>query len=168
MFASRITVLGCCLLLSPLAVTATAQSIEVPAGQHIVLTVLGHGVQIYRCDQGAKATIWTFVAPEAQLYANGEQVGTHEAGPMWTYKDSSTVSAKVEATAPASTANAIPLLLLKASSSSGTGLLTQVTYITRTAPEGGSAPKQGCGSAPIGTTLRVPYAATYTFYAPGK
>lgn len=168
MSASRITLLGSCFLLSSLAATAAAQSIEVPAGQHVVLTVLGHGVQIYRCDHGANATIWTFVAPEAQLYANGEQVGVHEAGPTWTYKDSSSVSGKVETTVPAPTVNAIPLLLLKASSSSGSGLLTHVTYITRTATEGGAAPKQGCGSAPVGTTLRVPYAATYNFYAAGK
>ena len=162
------TLLGCCVMLSTLAATAAAPSIAVPAGQQVVLTVEGHGVQIYRCEQSADATNWAFVAPEAQLYAKGELVGTHGAGPMWTYKDGSTVSAKMVASVPSPDAGAIPLLLLKSSSSSGSGLLTQVSYIQRTATQGGQAPKQGCVSAPVGTILRVPYAATYIFYAPAK
>lgn len=151
-----------------LANAAVAQSIQVPAGQHVVLTVIGHGVQIYRCEQSGNATVWAYVAPEAQLYANGQAVGSHGEGPTWTYNDGSSVAGRVVATVPSSNATAIPLVLLKASSSSGNGLLTSVTYIQRTATEGGAAPKQGCGSAPVGTTLRVPYAATYTFYAAAR
>lgn len=164
----RATLLGCCVLLSSFAASATAQSIDVPAGQHVVLTVLGHGVQIYECQQAANTTTWVYVAPEAQLYLKGELVGSHGAGPTWSHNDGSAVAGKVVASVASPDPSAIPLVLFKASSNSGNGVLTSVTYIQRTATEGGAAPRQGCGSAPIGTLLRVPYAATYTFYAAAR
>src|SRR5262245_4966034 len=59
--------------------------IGAPAGNNVVFHVFAVGVQIYRWD----GTNWTFVAPQAVLYANARhhaQVGTHFGtpnGPAW-------------------------------------------------------------------------------------
>jgi Protein of unknown function (DUF3455) len=151
-----------------LSLSAHGQSIDVPAGQHEVLKATGRGVQIYRCQQQDSATKWVFVAPEAQLYVNGVLSGTHGAGPVWTYRDGSSVHGKVVATVPSPTAGNIPHLLLKATDSSGNGLLTQVSYIERSETEGGLITNEVCNTEHLGSVARVPYTATYTFFTPTK
>ena len=103
---------------------------------------------------------------EAQLYVNEVVSGTHGAGPVWTYRDGSSVHGKVASTVP-SPGN-IPLLLLKATDSSGNGLLTQVSYIERSETKGGLITNEVCNTEHLGSISRVPYTATYTFFAPAK
>ena len=149
------------------SLSAHGQSIDVPAGQHEVLKATGRGVQIYRCEQQQDSTTkWIFVAPEAQLFVNGVVSGTHGAGPVWTYRDGSSVHGKVTSTVQ--NPGNIPLLLLKATDSSGTGLLTQVSYIERSETSGGLITGEVCDAGHAGSLSRVPYTATYTFFAPAK
>lgn len=142
-----------------------AQSVEAPAGQHLVLTAEGRGVQIYRCDVKADVAAWTFVAPEAGLYVQEEKIGTHGAGPVWMHHDGSTVHGKLVQSLTAPVAGAIPWLLLKASETTGKGAFTPVAYIRRTDTKGGQADPAACDKEHAGTVSRVPYTATYSFYS---
>ncbi len=136
------------------------QSVEVPAGERLVLKAEGRGVQVYRCD----GTQWTFVAPEAKLFAKGVQVATHGAGPVWRHSDGSAVFGEVLARAPSPNANSIPLLLLKAAKTEGSGIFASINYIQRLDTNGGNAPSAGCDAGHVGAEISVNYSATYLFY----
>src|SRR5262249_44094426 len=71
------------------------QNLQVPAGNKVAFHAYAEGVQIYRWD-GAS---WTFVAPEAVLFAHagGGVVGTHYAGPTWESASGGTVVGAVVA-----------------------------------------------------------------------
>ncbi len=58
----------------------------------------------------------------------------------------------------------IPWLLLRVTEHEGEGALAGAETIRRTETHGGVAPGQGCDAAKAGATVRVPYAAVYTFY----
>ena len=133
------------------AFSALAQSdTQAPAGQHAVLTATGKGVQIYSCQNAQ----WVFQAPEAKLFDSaGNEIGTHGAGPVWTFQDGRSVKGQVVARSDAPDAQNIPWLLLKGDGS--------FEYIRRSDTRGGVAPK---GSCEAGRTLRVDYSALYTFY----
>jgi len=141
---------------------AVVQSVDVPAGERLVLKAEGRGVQIYRCD----GTAWVFVAPEAKLFVKGVEVGSHAAGPVWHDKDGSSVWGDVLAKAPSPHAGSIPILLLKATKSDGSGVLTGVNYIQRLDTDGGSAPADTCDAGHAAAESRVPYTAQYLFYVP--
>ena len=147
---------------------AQVQSVEVPAGQREVLRAEGRGVQIYRCDAqtDGKSAKWTFVAPEAKLSLNAAEVGSHGAGPMWRYRDGSAVWGEILTKAPSPNAESIPVLLLKAVKTEGSGILSGVSYIERADTRGGNAPALGCDAEHIGRESRVEYSAIYVFYAP--
>jgi hypothetical protein len=58
------------------------ENVRAPASSKLAFHVFAVGVQIYRWS----GTTWTFIAPEATLYANAAGngvVGTHYAGPTW-------------------------------------------------------------------------------------
>jgi hypothetical protein len=130
---------------------AFAQSdTKAPEDQRAVLTVTGKGVQIYSCQN----TQWAFQAPEAKLFDSaGKEIGTHGAGPVWTFQDGRSVKGQVVARSDAPDAANIPWLLLKGDGS--------FEYIRRSDTRGGVAPKGPCEA---GRTLRVDYSALYTFY----
>ncbi|MCU1318639.1 MAG: hypothetical protein JWP98_157 [Edaphobacter sp.] len=152
---------------SLLVTTANAQSsTEPPQGQHAILSVLGRGVQMYTCQQANGTLQWVFQAPEATLYdAGSAKVGTHGAGPAWTYKDGSSVKGEVVKKSAAPEPGAIPWLLLKASGVDGNGLLSKVEFIRRFDTHGGEASTVGCDVQHLNSISRIPYAATYTFYS---
>ena len=123
-----------------------------------MLTATGKGVQIYACQNAA----WVFQAPEARLLdAAGKAIGAHGAGPVWTLKDGSSVKGQVAAKSDAPGAGDIPWLLLKAVD--GSGKFSNLRFIRRSDTHGGAAPAGRCEA---GRTQKVPYTATYTFYAP--
>jgi hypothetical protein len=96
-----------------------------------------------------------FQAPEATLFdGSGKEIGIHAAGPVWKLTDGRTVKGQVVAKSDAPGAGDIPWLLLKGEGS--------FEYIRRSETRGGVAPTGGCEP---GKTARVPYSATYTFYA---
>ncbi len=141
------------------------QSVDVPAGERLVLTAEGRGVQLYDCELHDAKTSWTFVAPEASLSLDNREVATHGAGPVWHHQDGSWVAAEVVAKMASPSPGAIPMLLLRVNRHDGNaqGLFAKVNFVQRLETTGGVAPASQCET---GATLRVPYSAVYRFYAP--
>jgi hypothetical protein len=149
-----------------LATAAHAQNpTDAPQGQHVILTVLARGVQVYTCQQANGAPQWVFKEPEAILYdSDSAKVGTHGAGPVWIHKDGSSVKGEVVQKSSAPEPGAIPWLLLKTASVEGSGILTKVEFIRRFGTHGGVASTVGCDAQHLNEVSRIPYTATYTFY----
>jgi uncharacterized protein (TIGR03118 family) len=137
--------------------------IAVAEGHQVAFRVFAVGVQIYSWS----GTNWTFVAPEAILYADAEhhaQVGTHFGtpnGPAWqSNSGSKVVETRVDGCTPDPTA--IQWLLLRTISQEGAGIFSGVTYVQRVNTVGGVAPS--IPGAFIGEEAEVPYTADYFFY----
>jgi hypothetical protein len=153
-------------------------ALVVPLGATLAVQYRGTGVQIYTCtpsgaggagaDAGAITYSWVFKAPNATLLdATGAQVGTHGAGPEWTSSDGSVVNGVKAQQVNAPVTTAIPWLLLRASSTTGTGVFKDVTYVQRLNTTGGVAPASGCNSTTSGMDTSVAYTADYYFYKGG-
>jgi hypothetical protein len=140
-----------------------------PPSAQVRLTVDGLGVQIYRCTpQPGNIFQWVFEAPEAKLLdrSTHEQLGTHGAGPTWTWNDGSSITGKVIQTKPSSDPTAIPWLLLETKPTGEIkGTLNGITMVRRSDTQAGAAPSYGCDAERANTLIRVPYAAVYTFYS---
>lgn len=136
-------------------------SIAVEAGNKLAFHVYAKGVQIYRWNGLA----WSFVAPEATLYAESGyfgEVGIHGMGPHWTSKSGSRVeAARVTGTGCRPDPTAIDWILLKQTKATGPGIFANVTFIQRTNTTGGLAPTEP-GS--LNELRQVPYTAEYYFY----
>ena len=143
-------------------------AIAVPASSHLALTLKGSGLQNYECRAKAGSANdfeWVFVSPEAVLKdERNNLVGRHYGGPTWEHADGSKVTGSVVATVPAPVSGSIPWLLLKKSTSDGTGTLRDVTYVQRTHTSGGVSPADVCSAPAIGTRKAVRYTADYLFY----
>ena len=145
-----------------------------PANAHLVATAVGLGVQVYRCTAPADAPKnfqWTLEAPEATLFdpSTHQPLGTHSAGPKWTWKDGSEILGNVVQKRSADVAGSVPWLLLEThpSTKSG-GALDGVTFVRRSDTQAGAAPPTGCDEVHQNIVLRVPYQATYTFYTTSR
>jgi hypothetical protein len=148
-------------------------SIQVPENSRLIKQVYAKGVQTYICTQDAKDTsryTWTFTEPRADLYADssyhqlvGKHYFEHGKNPAWEYNDGSKVTGIKIQQANSPDSFAIPWLLLKAAGTSGTGILTPVTFIQRIRTKGGKAPATAKLSQK-GQILEVPYTAEYLFY----
>jgi len=145
------------------------ENLKVPATQVLSLETHAAGVQIYEC--GASKTDparfeWVFKAPEADLFdGDGKKIGKHYAGPTWESNDGSKVIGEVKARDNGPDASAIPWLLLRAKSTSGKGVFSQILSIQRLATAGGKAPAEGCDQAQSGKEARIAYKARYYFFA---
>lgn len=136
-----------------------------PEGAKLILHVRATGDQIYSCKQDAAQYSWTLKAPAAQLFdESGKEIGRHFAGPTWELKDGSAVTGKMAARFDSPDKDSIPWLLVKAVDHSGTGLMTNVTYIQRLDTKGGKAPAGGCDASHVGDETHVAYTADYFFY----
>jgi uncharacterized protein (DUF2147 family) len=146
---------------------AIPATLQVPAGEVLVIPARGVGVQIYECATAQDDTThyaWTLKAPEAELQdESGLVLGKHYAGPTWEGTDGSKVVGEVVAKVDGAD-SAVPWLLLHAKSTSGTGMFAHVTSIQRVHSVGGKAPATGCDAKQLGKELRVPYTADYRFY----
>jgi hypothetical protein len=134
--------------------------------QELVVSAHGAGVQIYACQATTTpaAFAWNLTAPEAVLrYEGGKMLGRHYAGPTWEASDGSAVVGEVVARLDAPNDAAIPWLLLRAKSNSGSGVFSRIEFIQRLHTAGGKAPVTGCDAAYVGTTVRVDYSADYYF-----
>ena len=150
------------------AVPQTADPTLPPPSAHVRYTVDGHGVQTYNCSAVKDGFQWVFEEPAAGLFdpSTHQQVGTHSAGPTWTWNDGSAITGKVLQTTPSPDPASVPWLLLEAhSTGTVTGALTGVTYVRRSNTQAGKAPATGCDAKNVNVVLRVPYQATYTFYS---
>jgi hypothetical protein len=143
-------------------------AIRVPAGAKLIEKLHATGAQVYGCAGADGKYAWTLKRPDATLTdAKGTEAGKHGAGPSWTAKDGSSVTGAKAAQADAPAADAVPWLLLKATSTSGKGKFSQVSFVQRLATKGGKAPAAGCDAAHSGGELRVDYSADYYFYSGG-
>jgi|GEM_PF-1332568 uncharacterized protein (TIGR03118 family) len=139
------------------------ERIAAPEGSKLVFHVFAVGVQIYRWD----GTNWTFVAPEAILYADAGHhavVGTHfgtPTGPAWeTTSGSKVIEQRVDGCTPDPTA--IQWLLLRTLTKEGNGVLSSVSHVQRLNTVAGVAPSEA--GAFIGEVRQVPYTSEYLFY----
>jgi hypothetical protein len=139
-----------------------------PANVHARITATGIGVQIYTCKQNGIAFAWEFQEPQATLFdvTTHQPVGTHAAGPTWTWSDGSILTGKVVQNSPSPNADSIPSLLLETTPSGNNGALSHVTMVRRSDTQAGAAPATGCDAQNVGVVIKVPYQATYTFYEP--
>ena len=152
---------------SALSIVAKAQDKTLPPPpEQAILTLHAKGSQIYLCQHTENSYQWIFIAPAARLFDDtGNEVATHGDGPIWNYQDSSSIQGVVLQKIPSPDAGSIPWLLLKAINPARTGILTQVDFIRRSDTHGGIAPTTGCDADHVDANARVPYTATYTFYA---
>ncbi|HVZ74777.1 MAG TPA: DUF3455 domain-containing protein [Polyangia bacterium] len=156
-------------------------SITIPSalaltGPTLKLQLHAIGSQIYTCtgtttagaDGGAGTTTyaWVLKQPDAKLYdTTNTQVATHGLGPNWTsIKDGSVVNGTKIAAVDSPLSDAIQWLLLKASSHTGTGVFSDVTYVQRVNTTKGKAPATGCDAAHANTDTSSAYTADYYFY----
>ncbi|HYP75661.1 MAG TPA: DUF3455 domain-containing protein [Polyangiaceae bacterium] len=142
-------------------------TLAVPDDSRVAFYFDAIGVQIYSCQAKTDGYAWTFQAPEASLFdRRGHLVVKHYGGPTWESAiDHSSVVAKKIAEFSAH-ADAIPELLLQATTHDGPGVMDDVTYIQRLDTAGGLAPTAGCDAAHVGASARVDYTATYFFSRP--
>ena len=148
-----------CMARDSIAQTAK-ESIDVPPHSRLLLRAVGSGDQVYECLNGR----WALEAPDAKLLnQEGSVIGRHFAGPTWQLNDGSWVKGRAVAKQVAPDATAVPWLLLE--SVGGTGRLLTVRFIQRTGTHGGNAPGGNCSPSAM---RRVPYTATYSFYATGQ
>jgi hypothetical protein len=134
--------------------------LEVQGKSKVVAHAFATGVQIYRWSGSA----WSFIAPEATLFADAmgrRQVGTHYAGPTWESSRGSKVVGAVQQRCTPNPAS-IPWLLLGAVSNEGHGVFSNVSFIQRLNTAGGLAP--AAAGTVVGEESRVPYTAEYYFY----
>jgi hypothetical protein len=142
--------------------------IKVPAGAKLLETLHAKGAQVYGCAVTDGKYAWTLKRPDATLTdGKGGEAGKHGAGPSWTAKDGSVVNGAKVAQADAPAADAVPWLLLRATSTSGKGRFSHVSFIQRVATKGGKAPAAGCDAAHNGAELPVSYTADYVFFTGG-
>lgn len=142
-------------------------SIDVPPGTRLLFDAKGEGVQIYTCTQAQDGPKWTLKAPDARLIsAAGKVIGTHFAGPTWRLADGGQVQGELIASVPSPDPASVAWLLLRAKPGTATGSMDSVAFIRRTETHGGAAAKTGCQDPDdLGKTIRVPYSATYSFFA---
>jgi hypothetical protein len=123
--------------------------------------VYAKGVQIYRWNRVS----WSFVAPEATLYAEANffgEVGIHGMGPHWTSKSGSRVeAARVPGRGCRPDPDAIEWIVLKTTEAKGPGIFARVSYIQRTNTTDGMAPAE---PGVLNELREVPYTAEYYFY----
>ena len=166
-----------CLILAGCASRTLAPPPDVPpalrvsSDQTVAFALHGSGVQIYECraaPDNATHFAWVLRGPEADLadFA-GKTVGRHFAGPTWEAEDGSTVTGEIVAQESAPSPDAVPWLLLRATSNGGKGLFAKIRFIQRLHTVGGKAPT-GCDASQLRKPVRVPYAAEYYFYAARK
>ena len=144
----------------------TPSALAPPADQTLAFVLNAQGVQRYQCVQSTTGFAWTFVAPDADLFAPHPHhpVVHHFAGPTWLYRDSSSVVAARLAGATVDP-TAIPWLLLNVTSHGGeSGRLSDIVSIQRLQTTGGNAPATGCDADHVGAESDVLYTARYFFY----
>lgn len=165
---SLIPVLAGCATSHPQPASTIPEQLRAPPSQVLATQVHASGVQIYECRPSkgdATRFEWTFRAPEADLSdRTGKIVGKHYAGPTWEAKDGSKVVAEVIARDNGPDPAAIPWLLLRTTSATGSGVFSQTQSIQRLHTVGGKAPAEGCNETQNGNQVRVPYTADYLFY----
>jgi hypothetical protein len=143
-------------------------AVKVPPGHKVALETVGVGQITYQCradkDMAGKFA-WVFAGPDARLLdRTGKQVGKYYGPPAtWEAMDGSKFDGKQIAVAPGGAGN-IPFQLVRANAAMGSGAMSDVTYVQRSATKGGVAPGLACGAANLDAKAVVNYQADYVFY----
>ena len=136
---------------------ATPGEIAVTDGSRPYLIAHATGLQVYTCPTGAG---WALQRPDAVLTDDkGRLIGTHGAGPNWTSRDGSVVTAARDSGVNVDP-SAVDWLRLRITSATP-GRLGRTAWIPRIHTVGGRAPAGACEA---GATLAVPYTADYVFW----
>ncbi len=143
-------------------------AVKVPAGNMVAMETVGVGEITYQCradKEMAGKYAWVFAGPDAKLLdRSGKQVGKYYGPPAtWEAMDGSKFDGKQLAVAPGGEGN-IPFQLVQANPAMGSGAMTGVTYVQRSATKGGVAPRSECGAANVDAKVIVNYQADYVFY----
>jgi len=118
----------------------------------------GVGVQIYTWN----GTDWGKAVPRATLFDDeGNVVASHFAGPRWKSNSGSIVLGTVVDAVIVNT-DAIPWVLLSATSEGGAGIFADIKLIQRVNTVGGKEPSEN--GAFVGQVAESPYTADYFFY----
>jgi hypothetical protein len=147
---------------------ALPDAVKVPAGHRVALETAASGDITYECRAKANAPDafeWVFVGPQADLTNRaGAKIGTYYGPPAtWAAADGSKVSGAQVAVAPNGAGN-IPSQLVKANPATGSGAMTDTTYIQRVATQGGVAPASPCDKTVVSRKEVVKYRADYIFW----
>ncbi|HTJ97774.1 MAG TPA: DUF3455 domain-containing protein [Rhodocyclaceae bacterium] len=158
-----VLLLGACLS----AHAELPESIKLPAGNKVVLETVGVGLITYECREKKDAAgqfEWAFVGPDAVLNdRKGKQVGKYYGPPAtWESADGVKITGTQLAVSPNGAGN-IPLQLVKANPTTGSGGWNGVTYIQRLETKGGTAPTSACNADTKGKKETVSYQADYLF-----
>ncbi len=152
-----------------IAQTQVPGNLKPPPSETLLLKAVGKGRQIYACQVKDGKFEWTLERPQADLFdTRGNPIGRHYQGPTWEAADGSKVIGQVQQQMAAPKPDAVPWLLLKAKSNTGTGLFAKVTYIQRLNTLGGAAPpapSEGCDKGHTNAEIAIEYQADYYFYA---
>lgn len=141
---------------------AIPEALAIPAGNRLAFSLGASGVQRYTCTDNAGVTSWVFSEPEADLFdKHGRIAGSHYKGPTWEGRDGSTVVAAMRLAAVTVDPASIPWLALQATAHTGSGRMSNLTFVQRLNTKGGLAPAGACAA---GAVLDVDYTATYAFY----
>jgi hypothetical protein len=163
----------CCGVISCSAINQTAianspeipDSLKVPSNQQFLFKTSAKGKQIYTCQATNDRFEWTLKSPEAVLRdENGKWFGLHYFGPSWEAADGSKIAGEVKAKSDAPKADAIPWLLLQATSHEGDGVFKPVNWVVRLNTNGGKAPVDGCDRTHQNHQVSINYTADYYFY----
>jgi len=146
----------------------TPGAIAVPAGHEVALKTVGIGEITYECRAvaGMDSTYgWAFAEPSAVLwdYYRTAVLGKYYGSPTWEASDGSKVTGKQVAISAVPGGN-IPLQLVQANPTTGTGAMSGITYIQRINTVGGDAPTTPCTMASAGARQQVKYQADYVMY----
>jgi hypothetical protein len=137
-----------------------------PKGKEPLFMLRAEGVQIYHAVEKDGKPAWVLHAPRAVLfdYRTGAKIGTHSKGPkgpIWQDSSGSKLTGKLLESSHAPNPDAIPWLLLEATSEGG-GRFAKVTHIQRVDTWAGKAP--AAPPANLGETREIRYQATYVFW----
>lgn len=124
----------------------------------------GKGVQQFQCTADAAGRYWKFITPQAQLSdEKGRVVARQGSDGSFFANDGSMLSAKIEKYAQDSVAGNLRDLVYKTTHRGRPGLFSGISHVKRSNGQGG-IPLTRCSASQLGTTLKVPFTATFTFY----
>lgn len=151
-----------------LAGCSTIQSIFDPlspgADASAAFVLSAQGIQQFQCTADANGRYWKFITPQAELKdAKGHVVARQGSEGSVFAKDGSILVAKIEKYADDASPGNLRDLVYRTTWRGKEGMLTGITHIKRSNGKGG-VPLTRCSPSQLGSTLKVPFTATYTFY----